>query len=197
MHSETEKLVGSQIKKLRKKRNLSLRSLAEESGLSANAISLIERGHNSATISSLEAIAKALGVSVQDLFHTEHQDSIFHLKNGQGLKKLFPDFELHCLGFGMDHRQIDPYFITVFPDDNSLMDLISHPGQEFVYCLSGEIQIFVSDKQFRLMSGDSILFDALHPHGWLNSTKRNANLLIIFQSFSSPTSARLSHMLDE
>ena len=58
-----EKLVvGQCIRELRTKKSLSLRALAELSNLSTNAISLIERGDNSPTVSSLHSLATALNV---------------------------------------------------------------------------------------------------------------------------------------
>lgn len=60
--------VGQRIRRLREQRQLSLRALARLCGLSTNAISLIERGENSPTVSSLHALATALGVSITDFF---------------------------------------------------------------------------------------------------------------------------------
>ena len=68
-------LVGQNIRELRTKRKLSLRALAELSGLSTNAISLIERGDNSPTVSSLHSLATALGVPVTAFFE-QHTDGL-------------------------------------------------------------------------------------------------------------------------
>jgi len=69
-----EKLIVRRIKELRNIHNLSLRTPSERYGLSANAISLIERGENSATISSLDKISEALNISIDNLFHKDQEE---------------------------------------------------------------------------------------------------------------------------
>lgn len=194
MTQKTEVFVGKRIKELRTLQKLSLRTLSKKCGLSANTISLIERGENSATVSSLEKIANALNVSIDELFHKNPRKSIFHLKNQQGLKKTDINFEILSLGFGLDKRQIDPYFVTIFPDQDLPPKVISHPGQEFVYCISGELDYLIADQRFHLKEGDSVLFDAMHPHGWHNPNEDNAELILVIQSITDSNIARQNHI---
>ncbi len=60
--------VGQRLKTLREERGISMRTLARNSGLSANALSMIERGLTSPSISTLFKIATALGVPITDFF---------------------------------------------------------------------------------------------------------------------------------
>ena len=61
--------VGLRLKELREARNISMRALATKSGLSANALSMIERGKTSPSVSTLYKLADALGVSIPEFFH--------------------------------------------------------------------------------------------------------------------------------
>lgn len=194
MSKNSEKLVGRRIKELRKAQNLTLRMISEKSGLSANAISQIERGENSATISSLEKIADALYVSINDLFHNSHYQNIYYLKEGQGLSKNGNNFEIKSLGFGLQNKQMEPFHITLFPKAGMTEEVMSHPGQEFVYCLSGEVEIYVDDREFILEKGDCLLFDSTLLHGWRNLKPHNAELLLITQSTVDPNMARQQHL---
>ncbi len=189
-----EKLIGKRIKELRNFHNMSLRALSERCGLSANAISLIERGENSATISSLDKISKALNISIDNLFHKDQDESVLHLKNGQGLKKKTANFEIQSLGFGFKNQQIDPLHITIFPSEDKSPRLLSHPGQEFVYCLSGEIDYYIQSHSYHIAAGDSLLFEAIHPHGWVSPQKDKAILLIVFQCLLDPGNIRQCHI---
>ena len=72
MIEQAEPNVGQRIRMLRDQRKLSLRALADRCGLSINAISLIERGENSPTVSSLHVLATALGVPITDFFEEKH-----------------------------------------------------------------------------------------------------------------------------
>lgn len=56
--------IGERLRALREERNISMRSLATKSGLSANALSMIERGKASPSVSTLYKLADALGISI-------------------------------------------------------------------------------------------------------------------------------------
>ena len=53
--------VGKRIKSIRKRKNLTLQEVSENSGMSASAISAIERNVSSPTVNTLVAIGRALG----------------------------------------------------------------------------------------------------------------------------------------
>ncbi len=63
--------VGERLRELREARNISMRTLASRSGLSANALSMIERGKASPSVSTLYKLADALGVSITAFFASE------------------------------------------------------------------------------------------------------------------------------
>ena len=57
---------GNSIRKLRAKKKLSQRALAERSGLDTSYISGIERGVRNPSLKSLESVAKGLGCSISE-----------------------------------------------------------------------------------------------------------------------------------
>lgn len=59
--------LGKAIRQLRTKKEASLESLAADAGISKNMLSLIERGEGNPSWSTVDGIAKALGVSVAKL----------------------------------------------------------------------------------------------------------------------------------
>lgn len=86
MTEQTQLNVGMRIRALREQRGLSLRALAERCGLSINAISLIERGENSPTVSSLHVLATALGVKITDFFEDPSEHAVVYVKRNQRLR---------------------------------------------------------------------------------------------------------------
>lgn len=62
------RVIGENIRMLRKERNLTLKQMARRTNLSVSLISQIERAESSASISSLYKIASALDVSIRELF---------------------------------------------------------------------------------------------------------------------------------
>lgn len=186
--------VGKRIKNLRKQRGWALRGLAKRCGLSANAISLIERGENSPTVSSLRRLAQAFNVPISDFFQEDHDKSCVYVKNGQGMRIQNKDAELESLGFGLKTQQIEPFRMTIDPHTEVFCDSITHPGQEFVYCLQGQVEYSVEGEMYSLESGDSLLFNAESQHSWRNKTSKPATILLIFQAYRDRHLARQRHL---
>jgi transcriptional regulator with XRE-family HTH domain len=63
--------VGSRLRQLRQERGKSMRALARASGLSTNALSMIERSRTSPSVSTLYKIADALEVPITAFFRLE------------------------------------------------------------------------------------------------------------------------------
>jgi transcriptional regulator with XRE-family HTH domain len=64
---KSQKALGAAIRELRTEKGVSLEALAADSGISKNMLSLIERGEGNPSWSTVEGIAKALGMSVSQL----------------------------------------------------------------------------------------------------------------------------------
>ena len=65
--------IGERLRELREARNISMRALAARSGLSANALSMIERGRASPSVSTLYKLADALGISITSFFSSDSE----------------------------------------------------------------------------------------------------------------------------
>lgn len=63
-----ETSLGNRLRELRRQQGLSLRALAEKSGLSANTLSLIENGKTSPSVATLQQIALALNIPITAFF---------------------------------------------------------------------------------------------------------------------------------
>lgn len=61
-------LFGKKIRELRKNQKLSQVALAEKSGLHANYIGMVERGERNPSLINIDKLAKALNVSLSELF---------------------------------------------------------------------------------------------------------------------------------
>lgn len=194
LDQKTESIVGQQILKLRKQRGLSLRALADLCGISANAISLIERNENSPNVSSLHQLATALDVPITDFFYEEKEPTTLFVKNDQGVRYRNNGVELESLGIGLPNQQLEPFRLIVGPGSGSANEPISHPGHEFVYCLKGEIDYYVDEQKYHLEVGDSLLLEASNPHCWKNVSNSPAIILLIFQATLSHHLARQSHL---
>src|SRR5271154_6038168 len=71
-----EQTLGNSLRFLREQQGISLRALAERTDFSASFLSQIETGQCSPSISSMEKIANALGVSLGEFFLSTDQQMV-------------------------------------------------------------------------------------------------------------------------
>lgn len=191
MEPSPEQKVGQRIRALRERESLSLRALAERCGLSTTAISQIERGDTSPTVSSLHMLATALGVSITDLFQSDHRSVAIHIKPQQRLRNDSDGILMESLGIGLPYQRMEPFLVTVAPHRGNADQPVSHAGEEFVHCLDGVLDYNVDGHTYRLEEGDSLLFEAARPHYFYNPAAAPARVLIIFQTGDGAQAGRL------
>jgi len=173
--------VARQIRVLRKRRNLSQRALAEASGLSRNTLSLLERGQTSPTVSTLKRLAIALGVDINAFFNTSDDESIVYTKAERRLNLQLAQGLMADLGVGMHDQLVTPLILKLNPGARS-GPALSHDGQDFVYCLNGEVLYTVNGKAFVLEPGDSLFFDGHLLHRFQNTVTEVSEVLIILSA---------------
>lgn len=173
--------VGKQIRVLRDQRRLSQQALAEASGISRNTLSLIERGQTSPTVSTLKVLARALSVDINAFFQPVDEARIVFTKADQRPRLLLDHGELADLGLGMLDQLVTPLLLQLDPGARS-GPALTHDGQDFIYCLSGEIHYSVNGRSYILEPGDSLFFDGGLPHRFSNTGTEVANVLIILST---------------
>ena len=176
--------VGRHLRELRVGRGLSIRSLAEQSGLNANTLSLIENSKTSPSVSTLQQLANALNVSITAFFEAEiPENTISYQKAGQRPSVSFAYGILEDLGFGMPRRGAETFLVTLNSLSNSGENFIVHTGRETVFCLEGQLTYTIEDQTFLLERGDSLFFEAHLPHRWQNTgTTPTRSLLVLCPS---------------
>jgi len=194
MAKKEDARLGERIKEFRKRREWALRELARRCGLSANAISLIERGENSPTVSSLRRLAGAFEVPISDFFEEDHSKKCTCVRQGEGMRIQNKDVELESLGFGMESQELEPFRMIIEPHTDSFCDPVTHPGQEFVYCLEGSVEYTVGEEAYQLNPGDSLFFRALEEHSWRNASADPAVILLVFQASRDRHLAKQRHL---
>jgi transcriptional regulator with XRE-family HTH domain len=194
MASPPEPQVGQHIRALREQQGLSLRALAERSGLSVNAISMIERGVNSPTVSSLQLLATALGVPITAFFEDHRDQSVVATLAASRLRTQANGITMESLGIGLHDQQLEPFLITLEPGAGNHAEPVNHAGEEFVHCLEGEINYCVGDRLCRLAPGDSLLFQASQSHSFHNPGHAVARMVIVFTAVHSSQLVRQLHL---
>lgn len=165
-----EKSIGSQVRRNRKVADLTVAELSSAAGISTGMLSKIENGQISPSLSSLQAITKALNMPLSALFasHDEQRACSF-VQAGKGVEikrrgtKIGHNYELLGQSPGGD-IMVEPYLIRLSRDAEPYTGF-EHEGVEFIYMLSGEVVYAHAGRTYHLKPGDSILFDSGALHG--------------------------------
>ncbi len=172
--------VGERLRTLRAERAYSLRALARAAGMSANALSLIERGKTSPSVSTLYRLSDALRIPVTAFFREEpRQVPVVFCKADQRLRVPFPRGLWEGLGGDVFLGRVQPFLLTLETGATSGPHPMVHSGHEFIFCLRGQVEYIVEQEIFLLDPGDSLLFAAHLSHRWRNAGKTVASVLLV------------------
>lgn len=165
-----ERALGLQIRHLRRQNDLSIADLSGSAAISSGMLSKIENGQISPSLSTVNAIAEALGVPISTLFAAfEDRRDCSHVKAGQGLvierRGTKAGHLYQLLGHSLrGDVVVEPYLITLQADAVAYAGF-QHEGIEFIYMLTGEVVYRHGEQSYRLAPGDALLFDSGALHG--------------------------------
>jgi transcriptional regulator with XRE-family HTH domain len=176
--------VGSNLRKLRKAKGLSLQRLAEASGVSVGMISQVERGLANPSMRLLTALRRALNISMQELFGEdpvaapETSDPNFVRRRANR-----PMIDLGTLHKELltptDQRHLQIMILRMDPGGESGGKALSYPAEKGGLVLSGQVVLSVDGEVATLFAGDSFVFDSVSPHFLRNTSDAPAEVLWI------------------
>lgn len=178
-----EESLGIRLRDLRRQQSLSLRALAEKSGLSANTLSLIENGKTSPSVSTLQQIALALSIPITSFFEMRiNRDPVIYTQKKNRASSGFPNGFLEDLGTGNGAEGIQSFVVSFNPHSESGPQSMNHEGVEFIYCLNGKVIYTVLGEEYPLEPGDTLMFSSKTPHTWRNPLAEVTQVMIILAS---------------
>jgi transcriptional regulator with XRE-family HTH domain len=188
--------VGDRLREIRSELGLSIRALAEVSGLNVNTLSLIENGRTSPSVGTLQQLAQSLQVPITTFFETDHgEKKVVFQKNGVRPRAAFAHGLMEDLGAGMPRFGAEPLIVTLNPEADSGKNPIVHTGREFMYCIEGHIAYTVDGETYSLEPGDSLLFEAYLSHRWRNLDKTPSRALMVLCPMDSRENATERHFM--
>src|SRR3970040_554255 len=148
--------VGKRIKSIRKRKNLTLQEVSEKSGMSATAISAIERNVSSPTVTTLVAIGRALGESLSSLLgEAEIEYVVTRAANRERLAPDIPNVDFQSLAHGVPGQRLHQKLGILTPGANSGEDFVNHQGDGFFLVIRGALEMEIDGPLVRLAGGAS------------------------------------------
>ena len=166
--------IGPRVRALREAMRLSLRDLAERSGVSAPMLSQVERGETSPTLSVAARIAGGLELSLSQLLRLDEGGAVTVIRAGErvagGARKRGHRYEVLTPPLPGQRAEVslhvlEPGALTAGADDPPMHE----PGaRETTVVLEGVLRLHCDGAEHDLGEGDSITFDSDLPHRFEN-----------------------------
>ncbi len=177
--------MGLRLRELRRMNGWTLEDVSRRTGLAISTISKAERGLMALGYDRFIALARGMGIDVGELFSpggdafeqgcvatSAADQASVHETETYVYRMLFPDVRgkqmVPMLG------QIKAHSIASFSR------LIHHEGEEFVYVLGGELDLFIEGRDpIRLVPGECAYFDSSSGHAYVSAGARDAQILVV------------------
>jgi quercetin dioxygenase-like cupin family protein/ribosome-binding protein aMBF1 (putative translation factor) len=161
---------GQKIRSTREQRGFTLEELSAKTGIEADVLAQLEVGETYLPLGQLIKLSKALSLKMADVISGGKEKPFTIVRADQ--RKSFTRFgkarqakhgyEYESLAPDKKNRTMEPFIVTLHPaaaDEPS-----SHDGQEFIFVLEGEMEVFVEDSSDVLKPGDAIYYDSSTMH---------------------------------
>ena len=163
--------VSQILKRMRQGRKLSIRDVAEGSGLSASFLSAVERGESDVSIGRLARIAEFFDQDLGSMlgYSTRLSRPSFvgksdrvMMNRGRGVRYellRLPGLNLELAVFSFEPR-------------SGFRDELTHEGIDTIYVTSGELVLRVNDTDYPMRAGECAVYSAGFAHTMRNDSPR-------------------------
>lgn len=179
--------VGTRLRMVRLRHQLSQRALAKRAGVANATISLIESGSTSPSISALKRILAGIPMTLAEFFsdtlpHMPSEvfyraDSLTEISGGKGVS-------YRQIGSSKAGHVLQILYETYEAGADTGVVMLQHEGEEGAIILSGQLEVTVGERTRVLSTGDAYYFNSLEPHRFRNT----GNVPCLLVSACSPPS---------
>jgi transcriptional regulator with XRE-family HTH domain len=176
---------GPRVRALREGMELSLRELAERSGVSAPMLSQVERGETSPTLAVATRIADGLELTLSQLLRLDESDGVTLVRRaerrGGGTRAAGHSYEVLTPPVPGQRAEVslhvlEPGAATGGADDPPMHE----PGsRETAVVAEGRLRLECAGVAHDLDEGDAVTFDADLPHHFENPGERSAQFYAV------------------
>ena len=145
--------------------------MASEVGVTNGMISQIESNQADPSLTTLRKIAQVLDVPVFYFFLSHHDEPEVRSSRDRYLLDSHDHGVRHEFISDPNEPSLEFTMIEAKPGFDSGEKQDSHPGTECALVLQGRMVLEIEDQFYELKKGDSITFDSLRPHRWVNQGK--------------------------
>lgn len=179
--NKTEIRIGSIVRRLRIRQQLSVRSLADKCGFSPSFISQIELGQASPSIASTERITSALGVTLGEFFRSAAPatPAVTMSRKRPVLQSQWSRARIEALGPANEDSRLEAVLITLESGGASAAHPCARETEQLAVIFRGTVRLQLEDQPHILKEGDSASIPSGIRHLWKNTTRGRCQILLV------------------
>lgn len=180
--------VGDKVGEIRKLKQLSLIDLSERTGFTQEQIIKIESNALLPSLAPLIKIARVLGVRLGTFLDdddflgpvlSKQDERIESVSFSNGNEDARSSMNFYALAGQKSGRHMEPFIVELESSEQKSFKSSSHEGEEFIYVLSGSVEISYGKDVYLLEKGDTIYYDSIVAHHVHASGQVDAKILAV------------------
>jgi DNA-binding transcriptional MerR regulator/quercetin dioxygenase-like cupin family protein len=162
--------LGSKLRRMRKRRGLSVTEAAGRAGISVGFLSAVELSRANASVATLSRLAAAYDTTVLDLYDVAPRSNRVVRPDKREALQTQSGVRMELLSTGA--KMLESMLMRVPPGAGS-DGAYTHQGEDFIYMLEGSLEIWLDEVEcFVLEKGDSFWFESNRGHRWFNPSNK-------------------------
>lgn len=170
--------VGKILERLRTQRNMTVRELAELSGLSVTFIRAVERGDSDISLGRLNRLANVFHYDLGSFLGFTAKLSAPRFATAEDRKRINRGKGVEYEAIHLAALDLDLVNVTLAPGA-VFRDELTHEGIDVLYVNEGEIVLLVNNVEYHMDAGQCCAFSAAYPHKLRNDSKKIARVTSI------------------
>ena len=167
--------LGNKLRRLRKKRGLTVTEAAHKAHISPGFLSAIELSRANPSVATIYRLAAAYGTTVLELYDLPAQSNRVIRPRSRKSLETKSGVRMELLSTGT--KMLESMLIRVPPGTGS-DGTYQHQGEDFLYMLEGTLEVWLDEVECHLLQqGDSFWFESNRGHRWFNPTNKEAAVL--------------------
>lgn len=171
-------MLGERLRQLRKGSGMTLRDLAERSGLSVGMLSQIENGAADPSLGSLRKLASVFDADVATLFTDPSVPDVYISSPEARMRLMTPSGGFAYERLTPGRGDLEMLRAVIPPGAESSSQSWAHPSTECVYVIEGELVVEMGEEQYALSAGQSITFDSRLAHRYRNVSQASTVIVL-------------------
>ncbi len=168
---------GKRVMKLRRERKLSLRDVANETGLAKDYLSSLEKCEVIPPVAVILQLSRALGIDSGVLLREEKEAE--GRQREQDYQKRTEAYAYETLTPEARDKHLKAFRVLIDPEADHEGVSYQHAGEEFIYVLKGKIEVMVGENRNVLGPNQTIHFNSSIVHKLRNLSARKAELVVV------------------